>query len=219
MTEITSLRVAVFGVSRSGKDYNIGKVRETMNGLGLKFVHYPCIPTIRDYSSLMLGREFEQTTAEEKEHLMDIFRKKISDRKNIPYLIQDEHCCFPVTHGGKPLINDYTKAKMPFELMNGHDGRREYEVVLKEEWIAECDMIFYLCPSPDVVRDRMRNSDSKKRNAQITSEDVDLWMEFEIGLLEEVCARKKLYFEVLRGNEGAHDRIVNRICGMAGHSY
>ncbi|MCL2712548.1 MAG: hypothetical protein FWD37_04670 [Methanomassiliicoccaceae archaeon] len=216
MAEITSLRVAVFGISRSGKDYSIGKVTEALSDIGLNFVHYPCIPTVRDYSFPILNKEFKDTSPREKGRLMEIFRRKISDRENIPFLIQDEHCCFPATYGGKPLVNDYTKAKFPFEMMKDPDNSRVYEVVLKEEWISNCEMVFYLRPDPSVIKDRMLNSDGPKRNTQITTEDIDLWMKFEIELLSVMCARNKIHFEVLEGNNGAQGSIIDRIRNVNG---
>ena len=218
MAAISSLRVAVFGISRSGKDYSIGKVREILNASGPEFVHYAGIPTVRDYSSFVLGKKFADTTMAEKGRLMNVFRKKISDREKIPFLIQDEHCCFPVTYGGRPLVNEYTRAKFPFELKKNSEGSREYEVVLREEWITDCDMIFYLRPDPDVIRKRMHDSNGSKRNTQITSEDVDLWMRFEIEFLREVCSRNKLHFEVIEGNDGAYEKISGRIMSVLGNT-
>lgn len=216
MISVSSLRVAVFGISRSGKGYNIGKVTDALSAFGLNFVHYDGIPTVRDYSVPVLGKEFKNTTIEEKGFLMDIFRRKISDREKIPFLIQDEHCCFPTTYGGKPLMNEYTNAKFPFKIENSSDGTREYEVSLREKWIADCDMVFYLCPDPAIVKERMLSSEHPKRNTQITTEDIELWMKFEIGYLKEVCEKNGLYFEILEGNDGVHKKITDRISNVIG---
>jgi len=218
MTAISSLRVAVFGISRSGKDYCIGKTTEALEALGLEIIHFPGVPTISDYSIPILGKLFSDTTKEEKKYLMEVFRRKISGREEIPFLIQDEHYCFPTLYGGKPLVNEYTSAKFPFELKKDPNRSVEYEVMLKEEWIADCDIVFYLRPEPEVVRERMRKSKGAKQNTQITAEDVRSWMEFEIDSLKEICARNGLHFEVLEGNDGAFEKMIRRICGVMGIS-
>ena len=212
----TSLRIAVFGIPRSGKDYSIAKVKEAMNALDIDFVHYPGVPTVRNYSLPVLGKEFKDTTIEEKGTLMDVFRKKISDRERFPFLIQDEHYCFPTTYGGKPLINEYTKSKFPFDFRKDPGDLREYEIVLKEEWIASCDVAFYLHSDPDVILERMHNSEGPKRNAQITSEDIDLWMRFETDSLREICSAHHLRFEVFDENDGAYEGIIRCILELMG---
>jgi len=212
LTSVKSLRIAVFGVPRSGKDFSIMKVIEAMNEQGMELIHYPGVPTARSYSPQVLGKEFSCTTMEEKGRLMEIFRKKISDRELIKFLIQDEHYCFPVLYGGKPIVNDYTSAKFPFVLKMDSGGFHEYEVILKEEWITDCDMVFYLCPDPEAILERMSNSEGAKRNTQITAEDIESWMEFEVDSLKEVCSWYGLSFEVLGGNNGAYERIIHRIC-------
>jgi len=214
MAAISSLRVAVFGISRSGKDYTIKKVIETMGALGMNLAHYPGVPTIREYSLSVLGKEFVNTTEEEKGCLMDIFRRNIFDRRKTPFLIQDEHYCYPVLYGGKPLVNEYTAAKFPFKLKKDAGDLREYEVMLEERWIRGCDMIFYLHPDPEEIIERMRNSEGAKRNMQITSEDIFCWMEFEVSSLKEICARYDLCFEILEENNGAYEKITRRICDM-----
>jgi len=214
MTELTSLRIAVFGVPRSGKDYSIMKVIEAMSVRGMEIVHYPGVQTASDYSLPVLGKEFSSTTMEEKGRLMDTFRRKVLDREATQFLIQDEHYCYPVLYGGRPLVNEYTSAKFPFILKKGPGGSPEYEVMLKEEWITDCDMIFYLRPGPEVVKERMLKSTGAKRNIQITEEDIKLWMEFEIDSLKEICAEHGLFFEVLEGDDGAYERITRRICGV-----
>ena len=102
---IQSLRVAVFGITRSGKDYSISSAVGALRDSGIRFEHFPGIPTVRGYAEPMLGKSFFHTTSEEKGLLMDAFRKMISDRSSIPFLIQDEHYCFPSEYGGKPMRN------------------------------------------------------------------------------------------------------------------
>jgi len=218
MATTTSLRVAVFGIPRSGKDYNINRVIESLNTLGLDFVHYPGVPTVRSYSLPLLGKEFTDTTIEEKGRLMDVFRRKISNRKEHPFLIQDEHYCFPTLYGGKPLVNEYTMAKFPYELKRCAECSGEYEVVLKEEWICDCNAVFYLRPDADTIRDRMQNSNGVKQNAQITADDISSWIEFEINALLDICTKQCLCFEVLDANDGAYESIIRFVCGVVGAS-
>jgi hypothetical protein len=207
---VSSLRVSVFGISRSGKDYSISSAVKTLNDLGIPFRHIQGIPTVREYSEPILGKKFLLTSTDEKGLLMEVFRKKISDRSCMPYLIQDEHYAFPTTYGGKPLNNDYTDAKFPFFLKKGDDGR-EYEVVFKEEWMSGCDTAFYIDPDPDVVLRRIRSSEGAKRTEQISEEDIDLWKKFETKSLKEICKKRNLCLEVLKMNEGAAEEIIRWI--------
>ena len=207
---IPSLRVAVFGITRSGKDYSISSAVRTLRDSGIAVEHFEGIPTVRGYSEPMLGKEFAITSMEERGLLMDEFRKRISDRSSLPYLIQDEHYSFPTEYGGRPLKNEYTKAKFPFVIRKGDDGR-EYEVVLREEWVSDCDIVFYLNPEPGVILGRIRSSEGSKRNEQITEDDIDAWKRFEISSLKDLCSKLNVRFEVLNMNEGAADILVQEV--------
>ena len=209
---IPSFRVAVFGITRSGKDYSISSAVRTLRDSGMAVEHFEGIPTVRGYSGPMLGKEFALTSSEEKGLLMDEFRRRISDRSSLPYLIQDEHYSFPTEYGGRPLKNEYTKAKFPFIIRKGDDGR-EYEVMLREEWISDCDIVFYLNPDPGVILGRIRSSEGPKRNEQITEDDIDAWKRFEISSLKDLCSKLNVRFEVLNMNEGAADILVREIEG------
>jgi len=207
---IPSLRVSVFGISRSGKDFSINSAKEILNASGLNFKHLPVIPTVRDYAKPILGKEFNKTTMDEKGLLMEVFRMKIADRTTIPFLILDEHYCFPVAYGGKPLSNEYTDAKFPYFIREGEDGR-EYEVMLKERWLHSTDLVIYLNPDPNVILSRIRSSEGAKRNDQITVEDIEEWKRFEISSLDDFCRPLDLQFTVLNMNEGAAARICQEI--------
>ena len=135
-----SFRIAVFGITRSGKDTCIKKAIELISSqYGVEFIHYPFIGTMRRLSEQYLFKDFDETTEIEKGMLMVKYREMLADRSKHPYVITDEHYCYPTTYGGKVLHNDYTDAKFPFIIKDDYKGRRTYEVMFSEEYLDVYD--------------------------------------------------------------------------------
>ena len=175
-----SFRIAVFGVTRSGKDTAIKRAVElTSERYGIPFVHIPLIGTMRRISEDVLSKDLDDTTQEEKGLLMAKYRELISDRSKYPYVITDEHYCYPTTYGGKELHNAYTDAKFPYTIQTVPDTGREYEVMFEEEFLGIYDLVFYMDTPSEKILQRIRNSEPPKDNPFITTEDLDAWKAFE----------------------------------------
>ena len=135
-----SFRIAVFGVTRSGKDTAIEQAIELISQqYGIRFIHFPFIGTMRRLSEEILFKDFEETTQDEKGLLMVRYRELVSDRSRYPYVITDEHYCYPTEYGGRELHNVYTDAKFPYITQMIPGTGRRYEVMFREEFLGTYD--------------------------------------------------------------------------------
>ncbi len=193
-----SFRIGVFGVTRSGKDFNI---RETIDAIrddvGVGFIHYPYIRTIQGMSEEVLFKDFKETTQIEKGMLMVRYRAMLSDRARHPYVITDEHYCYPTTYGGKVLHNEYTDAKFPFVIKTNEDSTQTYEVMFSDDYINMYNLVFYLDTDSEEILRRIRASDPPKHNPFITLEDIDRWKQFEKASIGELCSARNIPFIIV----------------------
>ena len=187
-----SFRIAVFGVTRSGKDTAIGRTIEMISKqYGIRFIHLPLIGTMRRISVEILSKDLDDTTQEEKGLLMDEFRKLISDRSKYPYVIVDEHYCYPTEYGGRVLHNAYTDAKFPYTLQTARSGRL-YEVMFRDDYLDLYDQVFYLDTDSEEILQRIRGSEPPKNNPYVTVNDLDAWKAFESSSLFDLCRRHRI---------------------------
>lgn len=206
-----SMRIAVFGISRSGKDFSISSAIKTLEKKDINFAHYPGIPTIKKLSLEVFNKELYEVQVEERGILMDQFRESISNRNEIPRLIQDEHYCFPTLYNGEVLRNKYTDAKFPYSIIPNKNNDRTYEVIFREQWILEYDLVIYLNPESKVVLDRIKSSNDEKSNPYITVEDIESWKNFERYSLECLCSPTKILFKIINKNYGMDKDLVDII--------
>ena len=193
-----SCRMAVFGITRSGKDTIINRtIPKISDQCGLIFHHFPYMGTIGDLSERHLFKKLRETTQIEKGKLMVDYRKMVADRSRYPYLITDEHFCYPDTYGGKVLHNEYVDAKFPFIKESNDDGSQGYEVMFSDEYLDIYDIVFYLDTDTEEVLRRIRSSDPPKDNPYITLCDINRWKAFEISKLHNMCKTKGIPFVIL----------------------
>lgn len=152
------MKIAIYGVSRSGKDYLIKNIISSE----IEGYHLEGSSTLKKLSLNKLGCNFDETTKEQREFLRKEFVKLIND-KEVEYgnVFVDGHFSF---------IND-----------------DNYRVVFTEEDKAAYDLFVYLDTPSKMIVEFSRKSTGSKNNMKITTEEVRRWKEFEKQNLYTIC--------------------------------
>ena len=140
-------RVAVFGTSRSGKDYTIKGALKLLGD----------VPPIRHVSPIHMvhdelhGASLKTMSQKDKQKLVDKVRDDIDDICLEVDAVVDEHYCFPVTYGGEVVSNGYTDEKLPYDLVYDAAADRDFEVVFEDFEIRCYDAAVYMDVDPVVI--------------------------------------------------------------------
>jgi len=211
----STARIAVFGITRSGKDTAIKETIEKIYArYGVVFKHFPFMETMQKLSEETLFKDFSETTQNEKGMLMVKYREMISDRSRYPFVITDEHYSFPETYGGKELHNEYTDAKFPFMMVEDKMHDRRFEVLFDEKYIDMYDDIFYLAAEPEEILERIRGSEPPKNNPYITLEDIREWSSFELCSLFQLCMRRGIPLNIMHAHKGQYGDEIAEEFGL-----
>ena len=95
---MNTTRVALFGISRSGKNYTIEDFLYRAGEAGLRFIHLSPMDMIRERLN---GRRLRDMSLGEKTHLVEEVRREIHSISESNNVIVDEHYCYPSSFGGK----------------------------------------------------------------------------------------------------------------------
>lgn len=177
------MRVAVFGTSRSGKDYTIRDATELLQEKGMLFTHISPISMVHEELN---GRKLRDLSDDEKNRMVSTVRYRMTDLLQDEYVFVDEHYCFPETFGEERIDNGYSGEKLPYHLESGSE-ERAYEVVFNESWLKSYEMVVYMDIDPRVILERFRLSEGVKKNLLATYEDIRLWQTFEIDHIQDLC--------------------------------
>jgi hypothetical protein len=177
------IRAAIFGTSRSGKDYTINDAQELLRDKGMDFKHVSPIHLVHQE---LKGQRLRDMTADDKSRLVEKVRSMIEEQTRGASAFIDEHYSFPEKCGGVVIDNGYYGEKLPYYREPGDEGRL-YEVVFCDEWIKQYDLAVYMEIDPDVILERFRTSEGDKYNPFITAEDVRLWQLFELERIQYIC--------------------------------
>ena len=177
----THLRVGLFGVSRSGKNYTIDDFIALASADGVEFVHMSPMDLIRDRLN---GRRLRDMSEGEKMDLVREVRSEIDSIAMCQNVIVDEHFCYPATFGGRKLENGYYDEKLPHDILSRPEYRTDYEVVFPRFESLKYDLFAVMDIDPDIIVERSRTSEGAKYNPCVTSEEIAEWQSVEIRGLE-----------------------------------
>lgn len=157
------MKIAIYGVSRSGKNYLIERLINHLNTNSNKTVfHLKGSETLNQFAKDKFGKLFKELVEDQKEQL----------RKEFTFLINE------------------LDAKYDLVVVDGHyafiDGE-DYHVVFTENDRAVYDAFFYLDTPATSIIEYSKNSTGAKKNLWITEEDVIDWKFFEITRLKDIC--------------------------------
>lgn len=169
-------RIALFGISRSGKDYTIGDFIEIAKKEGMDFVHMSPMNIIR---SRLYGRRLSEMSETAKNILVCEVRHEIDKMSSECNVIVDEHFCFPSKYNGMTVKNGYTDEKIPYIPFRDMATGRVYEQVFPETEYGKYDLILSMDIDPEIIVDRCRTSEGAKHNPYITAEDARQWQRVE----------------------------------------
>lgn len=165
---------SIYGVSRSGKDYLIQKLKEFFEAKGLSLLHITGSTTLNEMAESRYSKRFKFLTDDEKNSLRIAFIEYIHKAEEAnPFIVVDGHCAFYDTKG--KLVSVFT----------------EYDL--------KCyDKFFYLDTNPDDIVDRMSASEGDKKNTSITSQDVQRWQNYEIDEMTKTLLDEDKELHIVR---------------------
>lgn len=157
------MKLAIYGVSRSGKDYLIKNVIAYLQETTLlTAIHIEGSKTLNALAQDMFLQPFKNLDESRKRILREKFTEIVNE-KNLEYdlVLVDGHYSFI-------------------------DGD-SYKVVFTEQDENVYDHFFYLDTPSEMIVDFSRRSTGEKRNLDITVEQVRNWKEYEKFELNKIC--------------------------------
>lgn len=158
------MKLAIYGVSRAGKDYLIKKIVDNFHKkTALTVIHLEGSKTLKRFSQKSYGVLFQSLCESQRKVLRKKFTELVNE-KNQQYdiVIVDGHYSF---------INEDS-----------------YHVVFTEEDRSVHDHFFYLDTPSKMIVEFSKNSVGEKRNVEITEEQISDWKTYEKSKLEDVCS-------------------------------
>ncbi|SIO92499.1 hypothetical protein VSP9026_00110 [Vibrio spartinae] len=157
------MKLAIYGVSRAGKDYLINNVIAYLQQTTqLTAIHIQGSKTLNEIAQDMFQKPFKSLEESSKKILREKFTE-IVDEKNSEYdlVLVDGHYSFI-------------------------DGD-SYKVVFTEQDENVYDHFFYLDTPSEMIVEFSRKSKGDRKNLDITEGQVRNWKEFEKNELDKIC--------------------------------
>lgn len=158
------MKIAIYGVSRSGKDYLIENIVNHLNlHSDIKACHIEGSKTLNGLAFDLFGCSFKSLCESKKVILRRKFVEVVNEKEKIYQLV--------IVDGHYSFINEDS-----------------YKVVFTEEDRDAYDHFFYLDTPSHMIIQFARNSAGEKRNLTITEEQVSSWKSYEKHKLQKVCS-------------------------------
>lgn len=177
------MKFAIYGVSRSGKNYLIEPLVDYFQKKDVPLMHINGSGILKELAQQIYAKDFKVLSEAEK----DILRKEFVVRldaaeKEYGNIVVDGHYAF-YNEGGE-LFKVFTES-----------DKNAY------------DVFFYLETKPSEIIQRMRNSLGDKRNEEMTEAQVAVWQDYEISEMSEELLRSDKELHVLRYGEEVFEYI------------
>lgn len=162
------MKIAIYGVSRSGKDYLIAKLIEYLAQRKMPLYHVKGSETLNEISMGKFNKLFKILSEVEKDTCRKEFVSKLSQLESqYKNIIVDGHYSF-------------------------FDGDMNLYDVITEDDLNCYDHFFYMDTDADSIIKRMKLSSDEKKNDIYTSEDILRWKEYELdGLVYALIGKGK----------------------------
>jgi len=184
------MKVAVFGPSRTGKNYTIDDFIQIAKENGVEFIHMSPMDMIRER---LRDRKLSTMTENEKKELVKRVRDEIDEVAKDHNVIVDEHYCYPESFGGVKPENGYFDEKLPHDIWHRETAKVDYEVVFPRFEFLKYDVLAVMDVDPEIIVERCRASEGAKHNPYITVEQAREWVYTEkLGVCIE--SHKDVYF-------------------------
>ena len=177
------MKFAVYGVSRSGKNYLIEKLVDYFHERGIPLMHINGSGILKELANQVYRKEFKLLNDEEKEFLRKEFVVRLdATEQEYGNIVVDGHYAFYNQNG--ELFKVFTES-----------DKNAYET------------FFYLETEPSAVIERMRTSIGDKRNEEMTEMQVAVWQDYEISKMSEELLRGDKELHVLQYGEEVFEYI------------
>lgn len=184
------MKVAIYGVSRSGKDYLIEELVKYLVQRKVPLYHVKGSETLNEISVSIFQKRFKVLAETEK----DVCRKEFISRLS-------------------QLESQYTNIVVDGHYSFFDEDMNIYDVVTEDD--LDCyDRFFYLDTDADDIIERMRSSTDEKKNDVYTKEDILRWKAYELdGLSYALIGRGKELHIINYRDEKALEYISEVMAG------
>ncbi|MBO5357563.1 MAG: AAA family ATPase [Clostridia bacterium] len=181
------MKFAIYGVSRSGKDYFIEKLKKYFEENGISLKHIRGSKTLYDMALEKFESKFNQLEDKQKAYLRNEFTKRVEEEeKKHGYVVVDGHHSF-------------------------YDVNNELQSVFSKDDIKCYDKFFYLDTDTANIMEYMRSSVGEKRNEAITEPMVDAWKDYEINDMTKRLLKKNKELHIIKGDDFALEYIFDEV--------
>lgn len=157
------MKIAIYGTSRSGKDYQISHMISCLKKNRVTAIHVPGSTTLNELSDRIYNCKFKLLSQDKQCFLREEFIKVINQfDADYEVVFVDGHFAFPK--------ND------------------DFEIVFTEADRNCYDHFFYLDAATELILENSRKSEGDKKNTEIQLDDIKAWKTFEIDGMQKVCA-------------------------------
>lgn len=157
------MKIAIYGTSRSGKDYQISHMISHLKNIGIKAIHVAGSSKLNELAQEKYGESFKLLDESKKHFLREEFVRLLNQYdEGYDVVFVDGHYAFPNENSFNVVFTNSDK--------NGYDH------------------FFYLDTSSELIIDNARKSKGAKQNLQIQLEDINAWKAFEIKEMQCMCA-------------------------------
>lgn len=186
------MKIAIYGVSRAGKNYLIERIVNRFNSGGeARAFHLEGSTTLNDMADKKYRSAFKRLSEEQKDILRKEFVQLLKDvEEEYDVVFVDGHYAF---------ISE--------------DG---YHVAFTEDDKNAYDAFFYLDTPAELIVQFSQNSLGDKKNTNISPEEVRQWKTFEKGKMRKIC--NDLNKELIILNEETSSSIEFIESYIFGHS-
>lgn len=166
------MKIAIYGVSRAGKDYLIGNVIKS----GAPIFHLRGSETLKRLSQVLLNKPFAETDEEEKNKLRTAFTREAAEKeREYGNVAVDGHYAFPDDNGG-------------------------YRIAFTEADRTLYDVFVYLKPKTARIIENQKALKDGKPVRQYDESQLEEWEEFEIRQMQAICKQLDKELIVLDGD-------------------
>lgn len=180
------MKIAIYGVSRAGKDYLIGNAIKQVPRL----CHLRGSETLKRLSLEKLSKPFAQTDEDEKNALRIAFTEEAATvESEFGNIIVDGHYAFPDDKGG-------------------------YRIAFTEADRMLYDVFLYLKPKTERVLENQKHLKDGKPVRQFTATEIEEWEEFEIAEMQKMCRGLDKELIVLDGDIPVCAEFIKEMVAM-----
>jgi len=182
------MKIVIYGVSRSGKDYLIDKI---MNSIEENAFHLQGSIILNEISENKYDCKFNNLDDKKKELLRKEFTEIVKIKENqYDVIFVDGHFSF---------LNDSS-----------------FNVVFTDNDKLTYDYFFYLDTPSEMILEFTKNSLGEKQNLLITEKEIDAWKEFEKKELAEICKNLNKELVILDEDTGQCVEFIKKYISEEG---